>query len=534
MPFLPIAQRELLVAARRRSTYRMRFWAVLAASVVFAWRCVHMLHVKTSSAAQGNELFLTLFVLAFTFALFIGAQTTSDCLSVEKREGTMGLLFLTDLKGYDIVVGKLVASSVAAVYGLLAIVPTLAVPILLGGVSMTSFLHAIIAIGSVLLLSLSAGMLASVYNRNERKAAFYTILVMLLVVFGPLLIGFVAEENRWFADPRELWMIFCASPGFMILQIFGGNPWIPAEAFWISSAITCGLAFIFLTRVAARLPVSWQEKGDTKRNSNAAVNRSLKLARMRARLLDINPFLWLSFRSGNKKNYAWLFVGAMVLIWSSGFLSDSIVMYDSIVIVPLILTLNGFFKIWIVTEACQQLIEARRSGALELLLSTPLTDRDIIRGQWFALRQQFALPLMLSGILELTLIFIGKEHRWFYSAWVLSIPMDFIALGWAGMWLGLTAKNTTRAIMQAAVLILILPWLTFYLCGLLIEFILPYPIPQAIHRMTMPMIELGVTSFWLFLGAAAAYFVGLHWARKNVLQKFRLIATEQYQLKKND
>ena len=31
---------------------------------------------------------------------------TADCLSEEKREGTLGLLFLTDLRGYDIVVSS--------------------------------------------------------------------------------------------------------------------------------------------------------------------------------------------------------------------------------------------------------------------------------------------------------------------------------------------------------------------------------------------------------------------------------------------
>jgi len=57
--------------------------------------------------------------------------------------GTLGLLFLTDLKGHDIVFGKLAASSVNALYSLLAIVPVLGLTLLFGGVSGTQFWRSI-------------------------------------------------------------------------------------------------------------------------------------------------------------------------------------------------------------------------------------------------------------------------------------------------------------------------------------------------------------------------------------------------------
>ena len=50
-------------------------------------------------------------------------------------------------------------------------------------------------------------------------------------------------------------------------------------------------------------------------------------------------------------------------------------------------------KLWITTEAGQQLAVDKKSGAFELLLSTPLTVRDMVRGQWLALRRQFLKPL---------------------------------------------------------------------------------------------------------------------------------------------
>ena len=71
-------------------------------------------------------------VVAFGFALLSGLFLTSDCISEEKREGTLGLLFLTDLTGYDVVFGKLAATSLHVFYAMVAIFPVLAIPLLMG------------------------------------------------------------------------------------------------------------------------------------------------------------------------------------------------------------------------------------------------------------------------------------------------------------------------------------------------------------------------------------------------------------------
>src|ERR1044071_9279281 len=45
---------------------------------------------------------------------------TADCVSRERREGTLGLLFLTDLRGIDVILGKLAAKGIVPMYCLLA------------------------------------------------------------------------------------------------------------------------------------------------------------------------------------------------------------------------------------------------------------------------------------------------------------------------------------------------------------------------------------------------------------------------------
>ena len=130
MTFLPIVGRELRVAARRRGTYWTRFYAALVAIVVSAAVCGFMR--ESPPAELGPALFSPLAVMLFGFCLFAGMWNTADCVSEEKREGTLGLLFLTDLKGYDVVLGKLFANSVNSIYAAMAIFPVLGLPLVMG------------------------------------------------------------------------------------------------------------------------------------------------------------------------------------------------------------------------------------------------------------------------------------------------------------------------------------------------------------------------------------------------------------------
>src|SRR6266850_7425880 len=133
MTFLPIFARELRVASRRRITYWIRTGAALAVMIIGTWLFLMMQNEPTQTVAQ--VLFGVLTSCATLSAFLSGLRDTADCLSGEKREGTLGLLFLTDLRGYDVVIGKMISHSVQAFYGLLAAFPVLALTLLAGGVS---------------------------------------------------------------------------------------------------------------------------------------------------------------------------------------------------------------------------------------------------------------------------------------------------------------------------------------------------------------------------------------------------------------
>src|SRR5438874_11956387 len=137
MTFLPIVERELLVASRRHTTYSTRLVVALVAIVIGLF--FYVANLRTPKHKLAHYIFDGISVLALLYCLAAGRRSTADCLSEEKREGTLGLLFLTDLKGYDVVLGKLAATSLNGFFCLVAIFPVLAVPLLMGGITSGEF-----------------------------------------------------------------------------------------------------------------------------------------------------------------------------------------------------------------------------------------------------------------------------------------------------------------------------------------------------------------------------------------------------------
>src|SRR3954470_19113230 len=183
MTFLPIVGRELRVASRQRNTYWIRTGAALGGIAIGAW--IMLMPFFHDNRTLGPALFVSLSILTFAYSLLIGVLRTADCLSQEKRGGTLGLLFLTDLKGYDIVLGKLAATSLNGFYGLLAVFPVMAVPILLGGITQGEFWRAALVLANTFLFSLAVGIFVSALSREARRAMGANLLVLLLITGIP-------------------------------------------------------------------------------------------------------------------------------------------------------------------------------------------------------------------------------------------------------------------------------------------------------------------------------------------------------------
>ena len=195
MRFLPSLERELWVASETDRLYWGRFTAAFIAVILVAWFWQTFGGVG-NSASRSKQIFGTLGTFAFIYVLILGVLVTADSISEEKREGTLGLLFLTNLKGYDVVFGKIICSSLHAFYSLVAILPVLAIPLLLGGLTGGDFWRMALVLLDSLIFSLAIGMFVSALGKHDRKSQVGAFSI--ITFFTLLLPGFVAWKQGAF------------------------------------------------------------------------------------------------------------------------------------------------------------------------------------------------------------------------------------------------------------------------------------------------------------------------------------------------
>ena len=116
MTILPILERELRIRARSRATYWSRFAVglvgalVLLPQLMWAWPL-------GAPGGMGRSL-----LNAFVSAAFLGSCAacllTADVISWERREGTLGLLLLTRVRAFDVLVGKLGSAGLSSLSAL--------------------------------------------------------------------------------------------------------------------------------------------------------------------------------------------------------------------------------------------------------------------------------------------------------------------------------------------------------------------------------------------------------------------------------
>lgn len=544
MTFLPIVERELRVTARKPATFWLRVVAALVALIIGG--CVMLLTLIPMGGRMpmGGPIFATLTWLSLAAALSAGLFFTSDCLSEEKREGTLGFLFLTDLRGYDVVLGKLLATSLRCVFALLAIFPVLAITLLMGGVTAGQFWRTILALCHALFFSLAAGMFVSALSHHPQKALAGTlILLVMFLMAGPAVDELIAFNTGHSFSPT----FGLASPGYVFLKANG------AHGFWPALLVSQGIAWSLLALAGGLIRRTWQEKA-------AAISPRRMRWRywwkyggiqrrtaLRQKLLAENPVTWLACRERWQTISVWVVsgtaFGAMIVmlgwevpptVWVGwNFVSGLVAL--------------GLY-LWITSQACQFFADARRSGWIELLLAGPLAARDIVRGSWRGLMRLFAWPVGLFLLTRLVTLIKGQEsmiggitmfgppNEWqglltSFTAVTSTIVIvaNLVALVWFGMWMGLTSKNGRLATLKTIVLVQVVPWFVLTLAGGLL-----LPVFMFLGMKSGGPLTAGWLSLWFpFLSLLLTTVVSLgkdyffyQLARKRLIGNFRELAIQ--------
>jgi ABC-type transport system involved in multi-copper enzyme maturation permease subunit len=465
MSFLLIMQRELRVSARRKSTYYARGAAALLGIVIGGCYMLLFSLAGPSSTGLGHFMFTILSWYALLTTLLAGVFLASDCLSEERREGTLGLLFLTDLKGYEVVLGKFVAVSLNGFYGLLAVFPVLALCLLTGGVAGAEFWRTCLALLNLLFFSVTAAMLISSFCQSSYHAMAGSIALLVIWLAG-----------TGIASATGLYYVSIVSP-FEPFQLASDAEYFRrAREFWESLGVSHLMGWLFLGWAGWRLR-TFVDKAKRSGAWTRVFTRDLigSSATRRARLLEVNPVLWLLDDSRRLRWVAWLLalaaVGVLIFMEET---SPTALVLSGYALWPFYFLLKVFFAI----QACRFFAESRRTGALELLCCTPLTMRAVVAGQWMLLRRVFLWPVIILLSAHLAALIYSASHNagmlgltgtnpfgiftfYFYFKVIPNTVADFFAIGWFGMWLALCLQRPQMATGLTILSVVILPMIAF-------------------------------------------------------------------------
>jgi hypothetical protein len=512
MIFTPIFDRELRVRARQSATYWSRCLAGGVASLLAVQSAIGYATVSTP-AALGIAIFDSLSWLGFFVASAFGIAT-ADCLSSERRGGTLGLLFLSGVRPGEVVRGKLAIAAISGFYGLMGALPALAIGMLMGGITGSHLFRTSLALLNMLFVSAAVGTWASSREQNQIRSAGKAVLTVAALLLTPLT-GFWAISPYW---------PFYRADDVKYLSA-------PHE-FWASLLFSHLLGWGFMVMATRSLTSNWGEgeaEPDTRSRRFWKFTRKKKDFGQQIKwLLETDPVCWVSRRLHEHNHLIWVGVFLMILVgpgWSILFSLSGPSVFGFAGAMSFAGLVPNFIFAWLTGK---YFLEARSSGELELLLSTPLGGRDIVGGRWRALIVQFRGPLLLAGFAEF-LAFVVRTNSQFGSQntgalqilslvlWPLNRILDVVAVAWVAMWFGLKSRRPRQLILWPVILVQGIPMALWYTTWHVV-------VRTALLRPSGPLLISVFFGFALPLLLVGKNIVFIKWAAWKLQREFRAAA----------
>ncbi|MFZ2873844.1 MAG: ABC transporter permease subunit [Phycisphaerales bacterium] len=500
----PVFAKEVSMAGRRASTYWIRGGFVLGMTALVA--LVFMAYRfddfgTTSQRLQRLQQMapnLTVTIIWFQYVAIILAAVilASPMICDEKRKGTLSTLLCTPLKAWQILLGKLSAMGVQLLVLALAATPLLLALRLFGGVTAETIAAAAwITISSAALASTLTLLSSVMFKRSPVAAASGLVMFLGSQFMVTLAVGIIATFKQSMS-PVLLVPMFVLTPPLMLgvlsadLVGGGGMPipfkteaWLIAGTYnWVLACMTFGLATQALRRAMRKEGEAGAGSAPRKRRTKAAPPgaevaaapttadaapgvvtaaraRSTSLAHA-SRVVGDNPVLWREVRqrSFGKPLHAWVLFGGIGLIalwiyfqvtaqWRGGWLTgldldelgDEALNYPTMALGGVITMLLACFT------SSQSVSSEKESRTWEVLLTTPMTAREIVWGKFVgALRRQWIVPVIMLGHL-VVVSFLGPVK-------VLAIPQvalvlfgGLVAITAVGVFASVLVGKSTRA-----------------------------------------------------------------------------------------
>jgi ABC-type Na+ efflux pump permease subunit len=190
----PIFNREFLTVPRRglHYVYRTAYLGLLWVLCLTAYQAlVGWTHAASlaGTARFGRILFEGLTFIQMVLLLFFSSLSAAVAVAREKDRRTFVLLLITDLRDYEIVVGKVLGSLLPSLLLLLSSAPFLALLTLLGGVGIGQVIEAEVVVAAASLAAGSLGGLIALWRERMFQSLALTVLFICLYILVTLAVG---------------------------------------------------------------------------------------------------------------------------------------------------------------------------------------------------------------------------------------------------------------------------------------------------------------------------------------------------------
>ena len=544
MTVLPILLRELRARGHSPANYWGRM-AVAGVAVLVVGPFL-MAQGPVAGPVAGRSAFI--FLVGTAFLLCCGASLlTADAISRERRQGTLVLLLLTRINLWDVLLGKLASNGLACFAGLFAFLPVLAISLLAGGTSAGEAARNAAALLNLLFLALVAGLCASCLGLDRFRTSCVTLFTMAVFVLAPFLGGrhaalmsplgtLVQSADRAYKIyPPLFWISLCLVQVLAWALLWGAVALLRRRTAQPEDAAMAGEPSSSVAKpsagpaVDAPSIVSCRYCG--RKNAVDAVYcyecgtelfpRKVELPKwtptsapsplhwLLGRQRGIQPMLWLAaFISAAQFALVGLgsrFLGVGGGTWFLGF-------YWGFGFVAM-----AAAGALVACAASRFVVEAQRTGELELLLTTPLGAESLASTQWDMLKRIIRLPLLVmlspfffQGAIMLMSVF-SQSDSWkvgYALSVLLGIAVTILGVGalcWLALWFGFQGLGQGRTIIRTVVVAKGLPYLLSLASGLLLQFMAPRQFAFPNRWSVLPLLlgtlapQVAILLFYVFL-----------------------------------
>ena len=484
----PVFTREFTIAPRRPRLYIARAAYVLGllGLMSVAWLMVTGTQIVRDIgdlARFGTMLFQILAPLQLVVGLFFASLLTASAVSQEKDRRTLILLLLTNMTNSELVLGKLLASLLHVLVLMLASLPLLMICVLLGGVSFGQVWQALAVTLSTTIVCGSLGSMLALWREKTFQALAMTVLVVVLwMAVWEIVAAGTFGQSFWPLSAREL--AVAMSPWQAIIEttepFSQSSPGLgalvtPVHLFLLVSVLAAAAINAFAiamvrvwnpSREARPLAAAEADevlfekeaagKGKDQKIAAAKAHQAKKKAEAaveaaRTRRVWDNPIIWREMRTwayGRKIlviRLAYLLLFALAvgcLYWMGGTGRPLDRAQGALALVPLFL-LSLFL---LNAQAVTSLTSERDAAALDLLLVTDLTPKEIVFGKlggvFYNTKEMVLLPLLLCAYLWYTGT-VGLENL-LYLILGLGVLMFFVVV--LGIHVGMNYFNSRTAV----------------------------------------------------------------------------------------